>query len=234
MELTQNSAQLDLRIEIGNESHEIYAQAICDLIEESAKVRGTGIAKRDPNYIKKKLATGHAVIAFDDLRMIGFCYVESWSTAQYVSNSGLIVDPDYRKHGLARKIKKAAFNLARDLYPSAKVFGITTSGPVMKINTELGYMPVPFSELTQDDQFWNGCSSCPNYAILQEKQRKMCLCTGMLAPSKLEEIERKMRFDLTNQIIVENQKNGKTNGSSFDKEEEYREFKPVRFATDFF
>jgi hypothetical protein len=105
---------------------------------------------------------------------------------------------------------------------------------VMKINTELGYMPVPFSELTQDDQFWKGCASCPNYAILQEKQRKMCLCTGMLAPSKLEEIERKMRFDLTNQIIVENQKNGKANGSSFDKEEEYREFKPVRFATDFF
>ncbi len=234
MELTQNSTQLDLRIEIGNETHEIYAQSICDLIEESAKVRGTGIAKRDPNYIKKKLATGHAVIAFDDLRMIGFCYVESWSDTQYVSNSGLIVDPEYRKHGLARKIKKAAFNLARDLYPSAKVFGITTSGPVMKINTELGYMPVPFSDLTQDEQFWKGCSSCPNYAILQEKQRKMCLCTGMLAPSKLEEIERKMRFDLTNQIIIDNQKNGKTNGALLEKEEEYREFKPVRFATDFF
>ena len=166
--------------------------------------------------------------------MIGFCYVESWSDTQYVSNSGLIVDPDYRKHGLARKIKKAAFNLARDLYPSAKVFGITTSGPVMKINTELGYMPVPFADLTQDEQFWKGCSSCPNYAILQEKQRKMCLCTGMLAPSKLEEIERKMRFDLTNQIIIDNQKNTKTNGSSLENEEEYREFKPVRFATDFF
>ena len=227
MEVVQDITAVDIRIEIGNESHAHYAQQICDLIEESAKVRGTGIAKRDPNYIVKKLATGHAVVALDDLRLIGFCYVEAWSTAQYVSNSGLIVDPHYRKHGLARKIKRAAFNLARDLYPHAKVFGITTSGPVMKINTELGYMPVPFSELTQDDQFWKGCSSCPNYAILQEKERKMCLCTGMLAPSKLEEIEKKMKFDLTNQII-------KTNGATEKQDEEYREFKPVRFASDFF
>jgi GNAT superfamily N-acetyltransferase len=234
MELTQNSIEVNIRLEIANETHESYAQTICDLIEESAKVRGTGIAKRDPNYIKKKLVTGHAVVAFDDLRLIGFCYVEAWGSADYVSNSGLIVDPEYRKHGLARKIKKAAFNLARDLYPHAKVFGITTSGPVMKINTELGYMPVPFSDLTQDDQFWKGCSSCPNYSILQEKQRKMCLCTGMLAPSKLEEIEKKMKLDLSNQIINNQPKNGRTNGSSLEKEEEYREFKPVRFATDFF
>ena len=230
MEVVQDITAVDIRIEIGNESHAHYAQQICDLIEESAKVRGTGIAKRDPNYIVKKLATGHAVVALDDLRLIGFCYVEAWSTAQYVSNSGLIVDPHYRKHGLARKIKRAAFNLARDLYPHAKVFGITTSGPVMKINTELGYMPVPFSELTQDDQFWKGCSSCPNYAILQEKERKMCLCTGMLAPSKLEEIEKKMKLDLSHQIV-----NNKTNGSASPKQdEEYREFKPVRFASDFF
>ncbi|MBL7815498.1 MAG: GNAT family N-acetyltransferase [Saprospiraceae bacterium] len=234
MELTENNATVDIRIEIGNASHEPYAQFICDLIEESAKVRGTGIAKRDPNYIKKKLSTGHAVVAFDGERLIGFCYVESWGTAQYVSNSGLIVDPEYRKHGMARKIKKAAFNLARDLYPYAKVFGITTSGPVMKINTELGYMPVPFSELTQDDQFWKGCSSCPNYHILQEKQRKMCLCTGMLAPSKMEEIEKKMKLDLSHQIINNNHKNGKDNAVVLEKEKEYREFEPVRFATDFF
>jgi GNAT superfamily N-acetyltransferase len=226
MENQQDISAKDIKIVIANESHEGYAQQICDLIEESARVRGTGIAKRDPNYVKKKLTTGHAVVAFYGEKMIGFCYVESWSHGNYVSNSGLIVDPEYRKHGLARAIKKEAFDLARNLYPSAKVFGITTSGPVMKINTELGYMPVPFSELTQDDSFWKGCSSCPNYDILQAKERKMCLCTGMLAPSKNE--EEAMKLDLTHMIL-----NSSTSSKS-EKKEDYKEFKTVRFATDFF
>jgi GNAT superfamily N-acetyltransferase len=226
MENQQDISAKDIKIVVANESHEGYAQQICDLIEESARVRGTGIAKRDPNYVKKKLTTGHAVVAFYGEKLIGFCYVESWSHGNYVSNSGLIVDPDYRKHGLARAIKKEAFDLARNLYPSAKVFGITTSGPVMKINTELGYMPVPFSELTQDDSFWKGCSSCPNYDILQAKERKMCLCTGMLAPSKEE--EEAMKLDLTHMIL-----NSSTSSKS-EKKEDYKEFKTVRFATDFF
>ncbi len=226
------TVETTLKLLIGNASHNQYAQYICDLIEESAKVRGTGIAKRDPNYIKKKLETGHAVVALDEERLIGFCYVETWSHGRYVSNSGLIVDPEYRKHGLARKIKKRAFDLARDLYPQAKVFGITTSGPVMKINSELGYIPVPFSELTQDDDFWRGCSSCPNYEILQMKQRKVCLCTGMLAPSKEEEMQ--MKFNLSH-LIVENlpQKKAK-NGQKSSPKEEHKEFKTVRFVSDFY
>lgn len=190
------------QIVVTSEQHNRYAQYICDLIEASARVRGTGIAKRDPNYVKKKLETGHAVVALDGERLIGFCYVETWSHGRYVSNSGLIVDPDYRHHGLARRIKQKAFDLARDRYPDARVFGITTSGPVMKINYELGYMPVTFSDLTQDDEFWQTCSSCPNYDILQAKNRKMCLCTGMLAASKNEELA--MKLDLTDQIIQPN------------------------------
>jgi GNAT superfamily N-acetyltransferase len=221
----ENMSIKKFQIVSGTEEHAIHAQSICDLIEESARVRGTGIAKRDPKYIAKKLITGHAVIALDGDRVIGFCYVETWSQANYVANSGLIVDPEYRKHGLARSIKKAAFNLARDLYPAAKVFGITTSGPVMKINSELGYIPVTFSELTQDDEFWRGCSSCPNYDILQMKQRKVCLCTGMLAPSKLE--EEAMKLDLT--YLILNQKIEKENGNV--KAQVDRE---ARFATDFF
>jgi GNAT superfamily N-acetyltransferase len=214
----KDMAHSDFQIIVGTEQHAIYAQAICVMIEESARVRGTGIAKRDPNYIAKKLNTGNAIIALDGDRVIGFCYIETYSNANYVSNSGLIVDPEYRKHGLARLIKKATFNLARDIYPSAKVFGITTSGPVMKINSELGYIPVTFSELTQDDEFWKGCSSCPNYDILQMKERKVCLCTGMLAPSKFE--EEAMKFDLTNRILNQ-------------KEVEKVDLKK-RFATDFF
>ena len=142
---------------------------------------------------------------------MGFCYVETWSHGRYVSNSGLIVDPEYRQYGLARRIKKQAFDLARDLYPDAKIFGITTSGPVMKINSELGYIPVTFSELTQDDVFWQTCSSCPNYEILQSKDRKMCLCTGMLAPSKNEELN--MKHDLSDQILPTKRSN--TGGGEF-------------------
>jgi GNAT superfamily N-acetyltransferase len=214
----KNTLNNNFQIIVGSEEHAKYSQTICDIIEESARVRGTGIAKRDPNYIAKKLNTGNAIIALDGDRVIGFCYIETYSNANYVSNSGLIVDPEYRKHGLARLIKKATFNLARDLYPAAKVFGITTSGPVMKINSELGYIPVTFSELTQDEEFWKGCSSCPNYDILQLKERKVCLCTGMLAPSKFE--EEAMKFDLTNRILNQ-------------KEVEKVDLKK-RFATDFF
>lgn len=221
-----------IQILVANEGHEKYAEHICYLIEESAKVRGTGIAKRDPNYIRKKLRSGHAVVALVAERLVGFCYVETWSHANYVSNSGLIVDPDFRKFGLARNIKKRAFDLARDLYPNAKVFGITTSGPVMKINSELGYIPVPFSELTQDESFWQGCSSCPNYQILQEKQRKMCLCTGMLAPSKNEELEKKMKYDLTHQVLFNHVQPAHTKNVEAKKQEKTLEKTP--FASDFF
>ena len=233
MDIQQNISIKDFTIVVANESHAHYAQQICDLIEESARVRGTGIAKRDPEYIRKKLVSGHSAVALDGDKLVGFCYVETWGHGNYVSNSGLIVDPEYRKHGLARAIKKEAFDLARNLYPDAKVFGITTSGPVMKINTELGYMPVPFSELTQDDTFWKGCSSCPNYAILQAKERKMCLCTGMLAPSKNEDL--RMKIDLSHQIINNKKAEPKPIMPLVQKPvEDYKEFKTVRFASDFF
>jgi GNAT superfamily N-acetyltransferase len=145
------------------------------------------------------MEAGNAVVAFDGDVLVGFCYVEIWSHNRYVVNSGLVVHPDYRKSGLAREIKRKVFNLARDKFPEAKVFGITTSLAVMKINTELGYKPVTFSELTQDDAFWAGCKSCPNYDILERNERRMCLCTAMLAPSKVE--EEQMTLNLTHLIV---------------------------------
>ena len=149
---------------------------------ESAKARGTGIAKRSPDYIELKMNEGKAVIAIHkkSKEVAGFCYVESWGHDEFVANSGLIVFPQFRKHGLARLIKEKAFELSRTLFPKAKLFGLTTSMAVMKINSKLGYIPVPFSELTDDDAFWKGCQSCVNYHILTEKERKNCLCTGML------------------------------------------------------
>lgn len=185
-------AVMDFKIQIATGEHFKYTQEICEVIEASAKVRGTGIAKRKPIYIQQKMQNQNAVIALFKNQFAGFCYIETWSHEKYVANSGLIVAPQFRGLGLAKKIKKLAFEHARNKFPNAKVFGITTSYPVMKINTELGYHPVAFSELTQDDAFWESCKSCPNYDVLSRNNRKICLCTGMLAPSKNE-----MKHDLT-------------------------------------
>jgi len=188
---------MDIIISIAGEEHVKYADEICVEYEASAKVRGTGIAKRSPEYVIKKMKAGDSVIALDGDRFVGFCYIESFEEKKYVSNSGLLVHPDYRSQGIAKKIKTKVFNLARDNYPESRVFGITTSLAVMRINSALGYHPVTFSELTKDETFWKGCSSCSNYAILQSKDYQMCLCTGMLAPSKAES----MKLDLSTQII---------------------------------
>tara|TARA_R110002033_G_scaffold58464_5_gene108184 strand:- start:154023 stop:154655 length:633 start_codon:yes stop_codon:yes gene_type:complete len=182
-----------MEIIIANESHFKYAEIICDTIAESAKVRGTGIAKRTPEYICKKLSNGNAVIALDEGIFAGFCYIEIWGHEKFVANSGLIVHPDFRDRGLAKKIKQRVFDLSREKFPDAKIFGITTGLAVMKINYELGYKPTTFSELTDDPEFWKGCQTCKNFDILTRTERKMCLCTGMLfdpvAQSKKKETE---------------------------------------------
>jgi hypothetical protein len=168
-------------VEVASEKHIHYAETICAEMESSAKARGTGIAKRSPDYITKKMLEGKAVIALTKQgEWGGFCYIESWSHDKYVANSGLIVSPNFRKSGLAKMIKQRIFNLSRTRYPDAKIFGLTTGLAVMKINSDLGYEPVTYSELTQDDEFWKGCQSCVNYDILMSKERKNCLCTAML------------------------------------------------------
>ncbi|ERJ61017.1 GNAT family N-acetyltransferase [Sphingobacterium paucimobilis] len=161
--------------------HVTYAVQICDEMFESAKARGTGIARRKPEYVAQKMVEGKAVIALHrDGRWAGFCYIETWSHGDYVANSGLIVNPEFRKFGLAKAIKKRVFELSREKYPHSKIFGLTTGLAVMKINSDLGYEPVTYSELTQDEEFWKGCQSCINYDILMSKDRKNCMCTAML------------------------------------------------------
>ncbi len=180
-------------------------------MQEAAEQRGTGIARRSPDYIRAKINEGKAVIAFDADKLVGFCYIETWSHEKYVANSGLIVHPDYRGMGLGKRIKKEIFKLSRKKYPDARLFGITTSLAVMKINAELGYKPVTFSELTTDEAFWNGCQSCKNYDILTRTNRVHCLCTGMMldpekqkkevatAPDKEQRWQRFKRFLSVNQ-----------------------------------
>jgi GNAT superfamily N-acetyltransferase len=169
-----------ITVEVAGASHEHFAEEISALIEQSALQRGTGIAQRPPDYIRQKMREGKAIIAHFNNQLVGFCYIETWEHGRYVANSGLVVAPAYRKLGIARRIKRLAFERSRQLYPHAKIFGITTSAAVMKLNYELGYRPVHFSELTTDDEFWRGCQSCRNYDILQRTGRTMCLCTGML------------------------------------------------------
>ena len=185
-------------IQIANASHQDFAQIICDEMESSAKARGTGIAKRSPDYIKEKMREGKAVIAFtEDGIWAGFCYIETWSHGEYVANSGLIVAPAFRKSGLAKNIKKKIFDLSQKLYPGAKLFGLTTGLAVMKINSDLGYEPVTYSELTQDEAFWAGCKSCVNYEILMSKERKNCMCTAMLYDPKEHKPKEEVKEEFT-------------------------------------
>ncbi len=158
-----------------------YAQIITDEMANSAQARGTGIAKRSTEYIQQKMQEGKAVIAVtEDNQWVGFCYIEAWGKEGFVANSGLIVAPEFRKTGIAKNIKKRIFDLSREKYPKAKIFGLTTGLAVMKINSDLGYEPVTYSELTDDENFWAGCKSCVNYDILMSKERKNCMCTAML------------------------------------------------------
>ncbi|MBT8220266.1 MAG: GNAT family N-acetyltransferase [Bacteroidia bacterium] len=165
-----------------------YAEEISGLYVESAKDRGTGIAQRSPEYLIKRFRAGNSIVALQGEELAGYCYIEVFSNEGYVSNSGLIVKPKFRGLGLAKAIKEQAVALAREKYPKAKLFGITTSDVVMKINSDLGYIPVSFKKLTDDDEFWLGCKSCANYEILEKNDRKLCLCTAMLAKSA-EELE---------------------------------------------
>lgn len=168
-------------VQPANYNHLKLAEEICFHMETSAKARGTGIAKRSPDYLVQKMLEGKAIVATTQKgEFVGFCYIETWGHGKFVANSGLIVHPDHRKSGIAKKIKEKAFELSRQQYPNAKIFGLTTSLAVMKINSSLGYKPVTFSELTDDEAFWKGCSSCVNYDILTRTNRKHCLCTGML------------------------------------------------------
>jgi hypothetical protein len=177
----------EIKIMVADESHFPYVDTILQTIEDAAKIRGTGIAKRSPEYIKQKIKEEKAIIALSGDDFAGFCYIETWGNKKYVANSGLIVPEKFRGKGLAKQIKKFSFDLSRKRYPEAKLFGLTSGAAVMKINTELGYVPVTFSELTDDDAFWKGCEGCVNFDVLTRTNRRYCICTAMLYDPKAHE-----------------------------------------------
>ena len=175
-------SEVPIDVIVADASHEKYVDEILETISAAAKVRGTGIAKRTHEYVAQKMREGKAVIALagEEKEFAGFCYIESWGNKQYVANSGLIVVDKFRRRGLAKRIKKTAFELSRKMWPDAKLFGLTSGGAVMRINTELGYVPVPFAELTDDEAFWKGCQGCIYHDILERTGRRYCICTAML------------------------------------------------------
>ncbi len=181
-----------------------YAKTITDEMEASAKARGTGIAKRSPEYVQLKMDEGKAVIALTTSGdWVGFCYIEAWGHEKFVANSGLIVNPAFRGHGVAKAIKEKIFELSRKKYPDAKIFGLTTGLAVMKINSDLGYEPVTYSELTDDEEFWKGCQSCVNFDVLTSKKRTNCLCTAMLYDPVEKEKEAQQKAEAEkNKLVV--------------------------------
>ena len=174
----ENEIQIDVMV--ADESHEKYVDTILKTIADAAKDRGTGIAKRTHEYLASKMKEAKAVIALHEGRFAGFSYIETWGNKQYVTTSGLIVHPDYRHLGIAKRIKDMTFSLARTRCPHAKIFSLTSGKAVMKMNTALGYQPVTFDDLTDDEAFWHGCEGCVNYPVLKERNRKFCICTAML------------------------------------------------------
>ena len=187
----------DVSVLIADENHLKYVDEINETIYKASIARGTGIARRTHEYVASKITEGKAIIALDGEKFAGFCYIESWGHHKFVANSGLIVVPEYRSQGLAKRIKKKAFELSRKRFPDSKIFGLTTGLAVMKINSELGYKPVTFSELTDDQEFWKGCQSCVNYDILMRTERTKCLCTAMLYDPAWE------KKDIENEATVE-------------------------------
>ena len=178
-----------IEVIIADGTHEKYVDEILFTISEAAKVRGTGIAKRTHEYLTQKMKEGKAIIALMGDEFAGFCYIESWGNKEYVANSGLIVVEKFRNHHLATRIKQTAFTLSRLRWPNAKLFGLTSQAAVMRINTQLGYVPVTFAQLTQDDAYWAGCGTpedpkCKNCDILARTERMYCVCTAMLYDPK--------------------------------------------------
>lgn len=191
----------DIQVLVADAGHEVYVDTIIDTIREAARKRGTGIAERTHEYVATKMREGKAVLALHGDRFVGFSYIETWGDRHYVTTSGLIVHPDYQGMGIAKRIKDYTFTLARLRWPHAKIFSLTSGDAVMKMNTALGYVPVSFNQLTDDDAFWHGCRGCINHEILEAKNRKFCVCTGMLwdpekhhgEPTSLEVIKDVMR-----------------------------------------
>lgn len=202
---------VEIKIFVADAQHEKYIDTILTTIEDAAKDRGTGIAKRTHEYIQTKMREAKAVIALAGDEFAGFSYIETWGNKTYVTTSGLIVHPKFRGRGLSKRIKDMTFSLARTRWPHAKIFSLTSGAAVMAMNTQLGYKPVTFADLTDDEAFWRGCEGCCNVDVLHRTGRKYCICTGMLFDPE-EHLPAKIPQDVLDRIA-------RIEGKTFDVKE---------------
>ena len=75
----------EIRVMVADATHEKYVDTILQTIAEAAKVRGTGIAKRSPEYVATKMREAKAVIALSGEKFAGFSYIETWGNNTYVN-----------------------------------------------------------------------------------------------------------------------------------------------------
>ena len=204
----------EITVVVADASHEKYVDTILQTIADAAKVRGTGNAEGRHEYLTTKMKEAKAVIALEGEKFAGFSYIETWGNKEYVTTSGLIVHPDFRGRGVAKHIKDMTFTLARTRWPHAKIFSLTSGAAVMAMNTQLGYQPVTFADLTDDEAFWRGCEGCINVDVLKRTNRKYCICTAMLydpeehLPAKIpqEVLDRIRRIEGSSQTSADNKR----------------------------
>ena len=65
----------EVKVMVADESHIKYIDTILTTIAEAAKKRGSGIAKRSPEYVATKMREAKAVIALQGDKFAGFSYI---------------------------------------------------------------------------------------------------------------------------------------------------------------
>lgn len=167
-------------LSVSNENHTPFAREIELLFEQVTNEKSIGINLKKGQYIGEKIIKGDAIIATKQGRLAGFCYLRNRNNDDYVSISGIVVVPQFRRLGLAKMMIEEIFQVARKKYPKAKLFSLTTSPEVMRINSIHGYKTVNYSKLSTSNKFWAECSDCLNYNFLQKNNNTRCLCSAML------------------------------------------------------
>lgn len=172
---------IEFTIEKARCIHTFWIKEICEVTLSLVISHGRDISEHSPELLETKMKKGEAVIAFaSDGRWAGFSFISSCENGSYISNSALVIAPEFRHTGLVKKIKRKIFELSREMYPDACIFSLTSDLTVMKMNHKLGFKRVNFSELPSNSLFWESCKSCINCPVLMSQERKNCLCTAML------------------------------------------------------
>jgi hypothetical protein len=168
-------------VRLATEHDQRFVQNIITEIEIASQIKGTGICKREPAFISQKITEGNAVMAVTPSgAWAGFCYIQPHDNGQFVSSCALVISRNFRNRGIASQIKAQVLALAKNKYPAARIFGLTTSHVVERINAQLNYVEVSYAEVTQADTFWQSCRSCENYQLLLQQDKKKCLCKAMV------------------------------------------------------